>query len=99
MVVSINSLIGTWIHKDDLVEYTVSYSKTGFSVKGIDTNDGEEFCISDIHWDGEGLHFTSLMPSTGYTLKHIFRTTKEQELVHTFTCIEKWTKKLSMQSS
>lgn len=87
-------LIGTWVHPDDpSVEYTVSALGDVCVVSGVDTSDGEAFAISQTSWDGRELRFTSLMPSTQYELRHVFRVRSETEIEHEWQRIERWCRK------
>jgi hypothetical protein len=38
-------------------------------VSGVDTDDGEEFEISEVSWSEGVLRFVSRMPSTGYIVE------------------------------
>ena len=89
-------LIGTWILPDDTpAEYTVTALGDAPSVSGVDTSDGEVFVISDVHWDGTVLRFTSLMPSTSYELTHTLRALDAETVEHEWTRVEIWHKKAS----
>ena len=89
-----HSLIGTWVHPDDpLVEYTVSALGDVCTVSGVDHSDGENFVISDVSWDGYELRISSLMPSTQYNLRHVFRVHSEHEIEHEWLRVERWHKK------
>jgi hypothetical protein len=90
-----HALIGTWTHPDESAEYTVSALGDICTVSGVDPGDGESFIISDVSWDGSELRFTSLMPSTEYELRHVFRVVSEKEVEHEWTRIEPWIKKIS----
>jgi hypothetical protein len=60
-------LLGTWIdpYKEDATaEYTVRWTRTGFSVSAVDAYDGEKIRISDVLWNGQELSFESFVPST-----------------------------------
>ena len=93
-----HALIGTWVHPDDSsVEYTVSALGNVCVVSGVDTIDGEAFVISDVSWDGRELRFTSLMPSTQYELRHVFRVHSEVEVEHEWQRVERWRKKAPVQ--
>ncbi|HEX2113322.1 MAG TPA: hypothetical protein VHM01_02860 [Alphaproteobacteria bacterium] len=90
-------LVGTWVTMDDAnAEFTVSAKGGSFAVTGRDQSDGEEFLISDVSWRGEALHFTSLMPSTGHRVKHVFRMSpSKQYMEHEYTLFEVWKRKES----
>ena len=87
-------LIGTWFLDDDTaVEYTVSVLGGSCVVSGVDLSDGEQFIITDVSWDHAELRFTSLMLSTQYELRHIFRVRSDYEVEHEWTRVETWHKK------
>jgi hypothetical protein len=91
-----HALIGTWVYPEDTpAEYTVSGLGDICAVSGIDTTDGEPFVISNVSWNGRELRFTSLMPSTQYELRHIFRVISEDEIEHEWIRTERWFKKAS----
>lgn len=95
-----HALIGTWFLDDDsAVEYTVSTLGDSCTVSGVDLSDGEKFVITDVLWDGAELHFTTLMPSTQYKLRHIFRVRSEYELEHEWIRVEMWRKKTTHDRS
>ena len=68
---NLQQLVGTWRHPSDwdsedwLAEYTISVVEGRPVISARDINDGEEFTISDVVWDGTVLRFRSLFPSTG----------------------------------
>jgi hypothetical protein len=87
-------LIGTWVLPDDTpAEYTVHSLGETPAVSGVDSSDGEVFVISDVHWDGTALRFTSLMPSTSYELTHVMRAFDGGAVEHEWTRVEIWHKK------
>ena len=89
-------LVGTWIDEgeDSRAEFTIASTGTGLSVTGRDVGDGEAFQISDVSWDGEVLTFTSLMPSTGYRVRHVMRALSDGKFVeHEYTLTERWKRK------
>ena len=93
-----HALIGTWIHPGDTsVEYTVSALGDVCTVAAVDLVDGENFVISDLSWDGHELRFTSLMPSTNYDLRHVFRVLSTHEIEHEWTRSERWCRKTSAE--
>ena len=80
-------LVGTWEYDKQGEEwgetdavFTVSVSEGLFNVVGYDEGDGESFEISDVSWDGEWLRFGSFMPSTGWRVRHGFRSTGPGQL-------------------
>ena len=88
-----NKFVGTWRHEDSVVEYSISVHGDPLTVTGVDINDGEELRITDEHFDGSELRFTSLCPSTSYRLGHIFRPTRgSNQIEHEYTRIEKWSR-------
>jgi hypothetical protein len=89
-------LVGTWVALDDDVdaEFTVAAKGDSFIVSGRDQSDGEEFMISDVAWDGEALRFSSLMPSTGHRVSHVFRLSPRRRTIeHEYTLLEIWKRK------
>ena len=68
---ALQRLVGSWRHPtpwdsaDYLTEYAISVVDGCPVVAARDLNDGEEFIISQVHWDGAILRFHSLLPSTG----------------------------------
>jgi hypothetical protein len=90
-------LCGTWIASSDDtddygVEYSISVVDGEFHVAGVDHADDEQFAISEVHWDGEWLTFTSFMPSTqrrGHSRMR-YLDTNEIEFLFTFTVREIW---------
>ena len=88
-------LIGTWVLPGlETAEYTVHTLGDAPSVSGVDASDGEVFAICDASWDGTMLRFTSLMPSTSYELRHIFRPLDDGTVEHEWTRVEVWQRKL-----
>lgn len=65
-------LVGTWVSADgdSAAEFTIVSTGSGLTVTGRDRDDGEEFIVNEILWDGEKLRFSTLMPSTGYRARH-----------------------------
>ena len=87
------ALEGRWRHPDTSAEYTIRVLKTKVIVSGIDSDDGEEFAVLDVAWDGNNLTFTSLMPSTRWKVVHRIKPNRGQTIRHEFTCVETWKKK------
>jgi hypothetical protein len=93
---STHPLVGTWVAMDDDVdaEFTVVAKGDSFLVTGRDQSDGEEFVISGVVWDGEALRFSSLMPSTGHRVGHVFRLSPGKRTIeHEYTLLEIWKRK------
>jgi hypothetical protein len=88
-------LIGTWItcDEDSDAAFVISVVEGQFSVSGFARCDAEAFQISDLVWDGNALHFSSLMPSTGFKSKHVFRAQPDGSAEVEFTWWEPWKKK------
>ena len=76
-------------------EFTISVVDERFKVTGIDADDGEEFKIYDVGYDGESIHFTSLMPSTGRMCRFWIRPVELDKVSVrcTFTDHELWVRK------
>jgi hypothetical protein len=47
------------------VEYAISSTGTGFTVRAFDRDDGEEADVFEVNWDGEVLTFAAHWNSTG----------------------------------
>jgi hypothetical protein len=88
------NLIGTWRSSipwdssDYLCEYTVLGSESHPEVQAVDLQDGEEFVVSDVAWDGNALSFRTLMPSTGRIGVCRFRAESDDQIVSEFTFTE-----------
>ena len=86
-----SKLIGKWKHpspwdsEDYLSIYSVSGTETSPIVVAQDLNDGEEFEISDVSWNGSVLSFVSLMPSTMRKGFNRFWLSKSGALMSEFT--------------
>jgi hypothetical protein len=87
-----NPLIGSWVTNDDdsSAMFSISVENNRFLVEGIDRMDGEAFQISDIHWDGKKLSFTSKMKSMNYTVRHVMFSISKNRIIHEYTIPEKW---------
>ena len=70
-------------------QYTISAVDGQFRVIGIDLEDGEKFIIYDIGYDGESIHFVSLMPSTGRTGRNWMRIVEKDKIEVRFTFTER----------
>jgi hypothetical protein len=95
-------LCGTWVAlcpdgSCDPVrtEYTISVVEEQFRVTGVDPEDGEEFIIYDVGYDGESIRFVSLMPSTGRTGRNWMRIVDKDKVEFRFTFTERelWVRK------
>lgn len=88
-------LVGTWFHPNggSTAEFTVTPEGGGFAVSGLDTGDGERFEISHVDWNGEALSFTSIMRSTKWRTRHVFRVLGECQVEHERTDSEVWCKR------
>jgi len=83
-------LEGTWYHPDTSAEFRVRVLQTKVAVSGVDNEDGERFTVSNVEWDGQVLSFTSVMPSTGWTVDHRLTPNRGGTLKHEFSCREIW---------
>jgi hypothetical protein len=63
------------------------------NIIGVDTSDGEELRIENISFNGSELRFSSICPSNGYELTHVFRSIGGDRIEHEFTRIENWVRK------
>ena len=96
-------LCGTWVAlcPDDSCEpprtqYTISVVDEQFRVTGVDIEDGEEFMIYDVGYDGEAIRFVSLMRSTGRRGINWMRIVDKDKVEYRFTFTERelWVKKM-----
>ncbi len=80
-------LIGTWVVADDLsnIEFQIKPKRGGFAVSAVDGFDGEQFLVSEVHWDGQALRFTVLVPSNGTRAEHCVRVRRDGSLEDRFT--------------
>lgn len=69
-------LIGAWKAADSSAIFRVCMVNGQIGVDGWDSGDKEAFVVSDIAVQGAELRFTSLMPSTNWSVKNTWR--KEQ---------------------
>lgn len=85
------NLIGSWVsslpHDSDdyLAKYTIGGNSAFPVVTAVDIQDGEEFQISNIAWNGQQLSFESLMPSTGRKGINRFRLSSNGNVISEFT--------------
>jgi hypothetical protein len=66
-------LEGVW--RNESFEYTVRQTGLVISVHAIDTDDGEVFLISNVEIAAASLRFHLFIPSSGYRMEHVFRST------------------------
>jgi hypothetical protein len=87
-------LVGSWRDPDlDMsAEFTVGATLRGFVVEGVDLDDGEQFEVWGVSWDGKTLSFTSRMPSTNHVVEHEFRLDRDGNVSHRFHIEETWVK-------
>jgi len=87
-------LIGTWVSEDEdtTSNFTIAIHQNKYNVSGIDLSDGEIYKIEHIEWNGASLSFTTLMPSTGYSVKYDITPHSENEAESALTVQEKWKK-------
>jgi hypothetical protein len=80
-------LIGTWIVAGDVssIEFQIRAARQGFEVLASDSDDGEEFVVSDVRWDGRSLRFELLVPSNGTRAEHCFRARPDGSIEDSFT--------------
>ncbi len=80
-------LIGIWVVADDSssIEFRIRPGRQGFDVAASDSYDGEEFVVSEVHWDGRALRFELLVPSNGTRAEHCFRTRPDGSIEDRFT--------------
>jgi|GEM_PF-6138826 len=67
---TLDQFVGTWGSKESNAVYQITKAGNSLQIRAVDMTDGEEFVIEDIQvLDGE-LFFTSIMPSTKWTVHH-----------------------------
>ena len=78
-----NDLAGVWYFTDSTAKIKISTQGSQISIDGWDSSDGEKFVISDIHFDGKTLQFTTLMPSTNWLVHNecLVISDKEMQLI------------------
>ena len=88
-------LVGTWFHPngDSSAEFTIALEDGRFMVSGVDARDNERFEITGVSWNGEELCFTSVMPSTNWRTRHVFRLLDDYLVEHECTDCEVWQKR------
>ena len=88
-------LVGTWItdEEDSNAAFIVKVTCGQFDVSGFCRSDGEKFKITRTRWDGHALSFDSLMPSTDWKARHVFRLRSDGRIEHELTVWEIWKKK------
>lgn len=84
-------LAGTWEEEPNpngttTVVYTVLVKEGKFGVRARDRQDGIDFKISRIKWDGEALSFKSLYPPTMHSADHALRLLSKTKLSHYIDC-------------
>ena len=77
---SLDSFVGTWGGKKTKAIYQINLAGDALDIQAVDTSDGERFVIKDIQILNGELFFTSIMPSTGWTVHHHLLPVSENEL-------------------
>jgi hypothetical protein len=72
-------IAGQWQVVDSSARFKISFKDGEIRIKGWDSEDGEQFIISYVEWDGKRLKGNFSMPSTGHT------TFSDLELIDTNT--------------
>jgi len=93
-------LVRTWTQvgdPDDVtpVTYTISRTNGRFSVRSVDTSDGEILRVTGVNWNGKVLRFTTLCPSTKWKVEHSLRMKRGGLMEHElkYVEIETWMKR------
>ncbi|HUA55717.1 MAG TPA: hypothetical protein VMB81_26265 [Candidatus Sulfotelmatobacter sp.] len=89
-------LAGAWGDDDTYgrIEVLVKPVASGLLVSGRSRRFGERHVISDVHWDGTTLSFSSLVPSTGQRTRHALHSPPDGDTVrHELTLIDLWQRK------
>jgi hypothetical protein len=63
-------LQGTWGHRENWAEYTVRVTRGKIIVSAQDADDGENYPISNVLWDGNTLSFDCSIPSQDWSIHH-----------------------------
>jgi len=87
-------MCGTWVLPDSSVEFTISLVDGTLLIRATDTSDGEQLTISDVKRIGNTLQFTSITPSTGWTVDQVVTPKGEDELVFKSTIVASWKRKI-----
>ena len=88
-------LVGTWITEDEDSNMAVVIGvKNGQpEIACFTRSDGEFHGICDVRWNGESLHFDSVVLSNGWRSHHVFRAAADGTANVEFTWYEVWKKK------
>jgi len=89
-------LVGTWINHKSAVEFTVGLDGGKVVVTALDVKSGEAKRIQDVTWNGKDLKFISVMPSTGFVLRHVFRPSlaHPNSVENEYTSVANWERKM-----
>lgn len=89
-----HALVGTWRDSDadgETARFAIRPdARGGFEVTGHDAQDGEQFVITDVTWDGKVLRFVSRMPSTQHVVEHEFVVVDRDRVHHRFCIVDEW---------
>lgn len=90
-----DSLLGTWKNEHFLAKWTILATEKGLVVKGIDSETGDQFKISNVSWTHNCVRFTSLYPPTGRVVEHECRALSNSEMMVTlsYKVREVWARK------
>lgn len=87
-------LVGTWIVEGSTEKFKISFKEGKILIEGWDIVDNERFKISNITWEGKNVKFTSITPSTSwtvhYTLKEVDNETIEAARAGDVTGTQTW---------
>jgi hypothetical protein len=96
---NLKSLIGRWepCDKSSPVVVEIHDTAVGPKVRAFNKDDGEEFVVSKVEWDGKALRFETSVPSNKWRTKNIFRPTSKTKVMQELTFWEPWKKVRSDQ--
>jgi hypothetical protein len=86
-------LLGRWeIESEDSspVFYITRKSSNGEVVHAFDKYDGENFRVTNIHWEGSSLLFETFVPSTKWRACHVLHPVSKNRIKQELTIFESW---------
>lgn len=94
-------LVGTWVVANELssIEFRIRATPRGFRVNASDSNDGEQFVVSDTRWAAGVLRFRVFVPSSKTQAEHTFRLRRDGTIEDRFTAlyVDKLVRKASVR--
>jgi len=90
----IDFLVGRWEPCDQSSAVVVEISKIArrIKVRAFNQDDGEEYIVSKIRWDGKALRFEIGVPSNKWRTKNVFTPVSESKVIQEVTFWDPWTK-------